>query len=949
MRYIIVTLFLGVLLSAQSQNTFSSERELTTYAFSQTDFEALGVDYLLDYNQAATYSQIMDFVSYVNDKREFNFAHLMYGFKILEKSSTYSDIDFETDSVLFPIIDENYGNESSRTLPLFVFDLKTHRLTESKKSFCNSWQSDSPFPSMVNSDFIEENIVLSGIFGDSIVEENIYLYWNNNTVFSNQSRTVDSVYIRIGSNYINLPQNTEYDISEINNRDGKIDIKIVFSDAEKFECNYEIYTNQPEPKTIKNSTIPAIFELLEAEYIGENPELQYKIFYSPCDDGGERLNKPFIIVAGWGPYTDNGTINSEQGWPATFFQLATQFNQEGFIENLLDVGYDVVLARFHPPNADIRNNADRIKTMINQINAIKNGVGSYEENVILGYSAGAMGSRLALQEMEHDHLENNGPHHHCKLYVSFDGEHLGANIPLGMQHSVEYVEDFYWTPPTGNLNPFVYANAYGLHYILNAIQTRQLLHYFHTATGDASNPGQGMDYWRGQYLNEHYYANHSKNTHNLDYPAFTRNISISNGRNEFPVDSDEYFPYDLNPGEHFFRHHKNNIELDAKFIQPGTNFVFRLRKKSWGNWNIEYDAVTENPWVLDNAPGGIIFIADNPMDPLVDVMDESITLNGDIKRDNALYSFTPTFLTHHIRSGFNPNTYNGIMNYSFKEKGLLYKTLSDESNELPSNDFGYPHLHYPSSHYQITPFDALFTWSTNTVHITSGEKISTNDPIEVSSSARGLIKNFIFEQMDYDYMFIQNRKFGWNARNDYIYKADFRALETIFIGSDVTQRYDFKPVEIYSNTDLEFASEEEIVISDMNIESGAQVHFYIKPYYCHFTSNLPQVDNSSYGGVSSSDPSSGYNKKETQSHTFKEEESLENKIMIYPNPGKEFTYVEIFDFNTKMKFKIHDVSGRFVHQGVFKSQKNRLDLPKGVYFIKLKINELWYIEKFIIQ
>jgi len=72
---------------------------------------------------------------------------------------------------------------------------------------------------------------------------------------------------------------------------------------------------------------------------------------------------------------------------------------------------------------------------------------------------------------------------------------------------------------------------------------------------------------------------------------------------------------------------------------------------------------------------------------------------------------------------------------------------------------------------------------------------------------------------------IQNKKYGYNANPNYEYKADVFSPHIIVIGNSVTQRTDFKGVEVHQNANLHCKAAEVV-----HIYKG--FHAEIKPYSC---------------------------------------------------------------------------------------------------------------------
>lgn len=160
---------------------------------------------------------------------------------------------------------------------------------------------------------------------------------------------------------------------------------------------------------------------------------EYEIFLDTVDG---ILDRPVILIDGFDP-GDGRDID------AMYHML--DFGGTG--ENLADLiraeGYDVILLNFPvytrpgtstviDGGADyIQRNAMILVELINQINAQKEG---NRQNVIIGPSMGGLISRYALK-----YMEMNGMDHDARLYLSFDSPHLGANVPIGVQHLFNYM------------------------------------------------------------------------------------------------------------------------------------------------------------------------------------------------------------------------------------------------------------------------------------------------------------------------------------------------------------------------------------------------------------------------------------------------------------------------------------------------------------------------------
>lgn len=168
-------------------------------------------------------------------------------------------------------------------------------------------------------------------------------------------------------------------------------------------------------------------------YSGEG---EYQIFLS----ADNILDKPIIVVDGFDP-GDTRDI-------AGIYSLL-DFTSTSGTQNLADLvraeGFDVVILNFPTyvrvadavtidGGADfIERNAMLLVELINIINTAK-ATNSPEQNVIIGPSMGGIISRYALNYMENQTLEAD-----TRLYISFDSPHHGANVPIGLQHQLNFL------------------------------------------------------------------------------------------------------------------------------------------------------------------------------------------------------------------------------------------------------------------------------------------------------------------------------------------------------------------------------------------------------------------------------------------------------------------------------------------------------------------------------
>ena len=202
--------------------------------------------------------------------------------------------------------------------------------------------------------------------------------------------------------------------------------------------------------------------------------IEYRVFYANDD---KVLRKPVFILDGFDPgdirkieYADYAQPKDTIDNPSIYKKMVYKDEnniERNLVEALRNKNYDVIICNFPNYNkstsrsveflinnhlyqqyseflsiniidggADyVERNALAFVSLLQEINAQLLTNGSTEELVVLGPSMGAIISRYALAYMEKQEAETEDPiwNHNTRLWVSMDGPHLGANIPIGIQ------------------------------------------------------------------------------------------------------------------------------------------------------------------------------------------------------------------------------------------------------------------------------------------------------------------------------------------------------------------------------------------------------------------------------------------------------------------------------------------------------------------------------------
>jgi hypothetical protein len=472
---------------------------------------------------------------------------------------------------------------------------------------------------------------------------------------------------------------------------------------------------------------------------------------------------------------------------------------------------------------------------------------------------------------------------------------------------------------------------------------------------------------RQQLLNWHAAANHAKSTNNKNYPAFSRNISLSNGMSESKYSNSyqiaDHYPYPIFAAMHFlFVQYNDFREWHVWFSRLGGNSVFKYWKSNGSSWKLKMDATTNYKCMpLDNAAGGIIFIGkkENPLVTTMERMRKAITIGDPILYSpHTLFCFTPTIFTHDIRN-FNPAATSYAPDYSMKKNLLMFQSKINYNEYLldttisnlqffSSDYFGYPHIAHPSNHYNITPFDAVFAYSKNTEHIRFNTCNRDEDPDYYNYkkewwrvpdySTLNTASKFIFDEADYHNSYIQNRRYGWNARDDYTYKAEIIVPNEIHAGKEVTQRTDFKPVVIEANADVTFRAGEAIYLEEgFEIKEGATFLAEIVSYPCDVDDYFSKIE------TNSGNNNDNYENIETE---FEIDEDIKKQVVVYPNPSDGTINLRHRE-NKHFYYWVNNLFGNEIKNGESEKELTTFSLPQGVFIIKIQTDENTEIHKVI--
>jgi hypothetical protein len=332
-------------------------------------------------------------------------------------------------------------------------------------------------------------------------------------------------------------------------------------------------------------------------------------------------------AAGWNEMVDyNEEYPSLEKFPALRAQLQSPPNPNDPAAG--GGSYDVIYLDFSDGATLIQHNAMVLAELLEWINKPENRTAEAEETMVIGTSMGGQVARFALAWMEQQNICHNS-----KLYVSFDSPHRGANIPIGIQHMFNRLQDI-WIG-AGSAKEAIRDQV-------RREASMQMLNFHYS--GDATGYRTSWQNWQ-----------QSPNS----YPSLLRKVAVANGSGQA-----EFLP-GVRPGDEILRMKYKDISFSQfvagpnhAYALPGTstrgknNVVFRWKKAFFARFNGWRYAYADPSWGhFDTAPGSTSRIAG-------DATEEG----GPLKTDHPINTFMPTLSTLDVRdagSYNNPDfTYN---------------------------------------------------------------------------------------------------------------------------------------------------------------------------------------------------------------------------------------------------------------------------------------------------
>ncbi len=846
--------------------------------------------------------------------------------EIYDPVSAYvGEKEFDDENVIFPVgiidFDYNYLNISENILNNNL--INTNNVMYSTQNQLELMTKKVQFVAPLY-DYIE-----SDIMGLIFKQENFY---SNNI----QINDVKKIEIDYNFTITEIDWNEIYYFTPIQDSIQKLRIIISLLDDSFFESYVLIHTPERYLKEeLKSSSFPECTTLklnnLEEVNIDGN---KLKWCWIPRCGSDGRVFKPYLLLTGYRPPLIG------QSFKKTWKIYNDEHGQLLF--NLIENNYDVFLVKFNihakPYQHGMQESAELLIKFIELLNLEKGGLNSGQENIIQGSSMSADIANLALLKMEKHHLEDNiYPHHHSRLFIAYDANFFGANLPLSYQYQIYseykfpvvmpiYAGSGYYQIPKFLLSTFLYATMQqkAVKELLSYHATAHDDYLFNTPTYQVSNIP--TYHWRRQ---EYYDALNAvdNGVHIFPMPLSTRNISISLGKiagtNNLETelsfnDPGEYWK-DINLGLWKF-HLRASKYTSSDFIE-----LFQRKKigVSWNSLYVNHRVHVKQMREEDMASGSYLSGSGN----LISVA-------------NWTYFTIPNlfdgkdFFTHKsvvTALGINPSMWptNGSMTLNMHDLGLMYNSFYNLQNDIKSNYYGFPNLGRPNDHFQVTPFEAIYVDNKINPHII----LKDDDAVDLAE-----LNGFILNEVEPWYLGLQNTNLGSKARSNYEYFSYRRAAYQIVVGHLVTPTTDPGDYVVEQNGKLVLKSSEINLKPGVHFKSGSNVH--IVPEY-EACSNTKMMSNE--GGENHEIKSTSLEK------VMKTTEQTEN-IRIFPNPSNDKLTIEGMEGEEIQSVLVYNLEGTLLFQSTEKINTLVLEtgnFQQGLYLLHVTTQNTIFTKQFL--
>jgi hypothetical protein len=901
MKKIICVLFsLGVLCtSAQNDSidavfdsfeNFDPANNRTAEEFINHTFSGMDFGYMqtqLFYNKVVPYSNIHKFSGSATDSvmTSENFQQLYWELTHAAVNGLTLPDYFELDSVL-----NNYV-EQHQAIPLLLidFEYETIRLDAMDLGYLSYNQSTGVLSTTGTGNPFEKHRVIATMPYWTETPNNLPIVLEPNFIFGIDPATLSDVLINGKS-----VRNGEVMLYDFNTT--TIANVQTINEQRNTNISYQPQNFQLKSSGFAEDPTHTFLNIISNGSLG---------IWQGCNTFGfEEIKKPVLIVEGFDPFntrvlssTDQQKLPKESQRNDPENHLYYVANDEGLADSLRQHGYDIIILNFTNGSADMFVNAKAVRDAITWINSVKT---TDNELIIIGPSMGGVLARYALAFMEKNNIE-----HKTKLFVSLDAPHQGANVCLGLQHTINFVlNSLSGGILTLGLTDFFkeFRNS-----LINAPATKQMLLYHHSATSfSKSNANPHADHLL------FYSFMKQLNPSNGGYPTKCRNIAIADGSSNATLQTG------IENGENL---------LTWTLIMPPSPFVpyFEVYLRYNALPQHTYKSISQGillaglwiyPFLPTLVPVNVNYTHVNNTDPMDNAPAGTQTFHSDI--NSRLYGSCNlcTFKNDQNKDAFVP-TKSALDLQNTTD--WRYNFASGQAHRLVG-----PNNYYFPRGSGVTPFDEVYVNIKNDKHV-----IGSLDNIS-GAWVKGEISPYDLK--------LQNKTVTYNTKHE--------AKRTITTGRNVTNQIGVGDYKLSNNTHVDFVAGQEIRFEPGFSTNGGTMTTFVDNPTCN--GSRPAYEGTLYQ-VTAGDENSNQPKSLLQIILDSEEKT--KKISIFPNPTRGELTVNLPEGTYNLQ--LTDVTGKLVADfgsNTHTTQTlNVSHLENGMYFLKIYNHDTQHIERVVVQ
>lgn len=796
---------------------------------------------------------------------------------------------------------KSFSDDDFYTVPIGILDFSYERLRDDAISSgfvrANNNGDLSHIPGRGNP-FQSQQLFAAAALVDTVDSDTIHWELDNFYVKGNNPASLNMLEIDFddGQGYTRVRIGSTYSIGYAHPGDIRLKLKASYSDGKVKYAYFKIFNSTTGRQRSSNKPDQEWVHTVTGDVSGNTYKSKTGVWFS-CHNTTGKVRKPAIFVTGFNPI------------PKSFKKFYNQFNQAGLYTELRNEGWDVIIVKWSKGVGYIEDNAEALVKVIDKINTDKQTHNdAYFENVVTGYSQGGLIARYCLARMEKLYMDGSRTTaHHCRLYVSYEGEHQGANTLLGTQLAIQGLLTT-TAPLSWGIGYIIVSVAHGIY----GSKAARELSFYHRSQASGT-PGQGPDPLRVNFMDRMLNDFNHTATHpeKKGYPNFSRIVGVASGSSvgtKFPLaEGQKYYQKtwgltfgvfgQLIPGYH------NRLAYYALDRDPNSVVYQKFYGLGWLGGIIPIVTITRKTngaMPYDNAPGGVEGAGQHHRIGGIINLALLYPLGGTNigNRD----CFTPTISTFDIRNhnggpelGYNVNSFN------------LFRTSPGVNNP----NYGYPHIAHGVNRYDYTPFDALAGTVTNDEHV---------------KPEPGSLKNFMISEITPQWLFLQNREIG--EHHSY-YRADFEARQVIVLGREVTWSTEREEIKVLPSGDLRCKAVDAVIM-----EPGFEAEY--GSYYDAYIGSMASCTHKTSPDNEDVVIQEGSTRiEQTESEALA---PVNNSFSLYPNPSEGLFHLEVPELGS-WEITVYDLQGREVlHQQFQGKQSFEIDLSdqaSGIYNLSI--------------